>query len=82
MSLTEEELGLVTAHLKKHWDDGACPLCKHHGWVVAGHLTFDLAETHLGFSSGRGLACIAVICRKCGNTVLVNTRVVMGTVGK
>ena len=79
MALTEEETRRAIAHLTEHW--GACPMCEHKGWAIAGHITFGLADTPLGFGgSGRALACIAAICRRCGYTALVNTRVALGTV--
>jgi hypothetical protein len=56
-------------------------MCQHRGWTIAGHITFGLADTPLGFGgTGRGLACIAAICRRCGYTALVNTRVALGAV--
>ncbi len=76
--LTEEENRVVKAHLTKHWGEAACPMCRQPGWLMAGHVTIELVESHVGFPTGRGLACVAVICRTCGHTVFVNSRIALG----
>lgn len=78
--LTDEETRLVKAHLEKYWGESSCSMCQTPGWVLAGHVTFELVQNHAGYPSGRGLACVALICRTCGHTVFVNTRMALGKV--
>ncbi len=73
MAVDETLRRKVTEHLKRTWRSNACLLCGCTVWEIHGHVTVILGDapgTVAGASEG--LPSVAMVCQRCGNTVLVN----------
>lgn len=70
----------LVEHIKRTWRTPGCALCGCSIWELYGHLTLPLADGPGGAPTGDGLPTVAVVCQRCGNTVLVNLVVAGGLV--
>jgi len=64
----------IVKHIRKNWlHEASCPLCGQHDWSVQ-HDVYELVKrTENGSARDESvMPVIPVICKKCGNTVLVN----------
>jgi hypothetical protein len=81
--LDDEIFAKLRVHINTVWRRKNCLLCDNDKWEVHGHVTLGLADkrgsTQLG---GAALPCAAVVCTKCGNTILINMVVVDGDGGE
>jgi predicted RNA-binding Zn-ribbon protein involved in translation (DUF1610 family) len=73
MALTPEATARITEHLKAKWKF-PCPMCRSNEWTLNGYVALPLADQPNTIIIGGGavLPAVAVVCRNCGNTVLVN----------
>ena len=74
---------MMTAHLdpkeiakqiRKNWlHEASCPLCGQHDWSIQ-HDVYELRKYQPDgeVSDGHIVPIIPVVCKKCGNTVLIN----------
>jgi hypothetical protein len=73
MALTPEQNKVLIEHVNKKWKGSQCRQCEANNWSVDGIIQIALGEfpgpVQLG---GTVLPTVAVICRNCGNTVLIN----------
>jgi len=61
------------AHLRTHWADRTCPICRANDWLVSDCI-FELREYHGGKmvlgGDSRLTAVVPVVCERCGHTHL------------
>lgn len=73
MALKDEREKAVAAHLRRTWSTAKCPMCRQNEWKIKLHATLTLSDDPRNLAgSGLGLPCAAIICMKCGVTMLVN----------
>jgi hypothetical protein len=61
----------LVEHLKK-WRSASCVLCGASLWEMHGHLTLLLTDQPGTTQATDGLPTVALVCQRCGNTVLIN----------
>jgi hypothetical protein len=63
----------VLAHLKSKWQGRPCPMCNAGNWELQDSV-FELRQFNQGtlVVGGVIIPVVPVICKNCGNTVLVN----------
>lgn len=77
MALTKSQESRVIAHINKVWQKPECSLCGTNSWATSGVINLALTDSD-GFNLGinqQHLPCVAAVCTKCGNTVLINLKV-------
>jgi hypothetical protein len=62
----------IADHLKKTWRSAGCLLCGCTTWELHGHLTLLLGDAPGATVTPEGLPSVAVVCQRCGNTILIN----------
>jgi predicted RNA-binding Zn-ribbon protein involved in translation (DUF1610 family) len=75
---------IVSQHIQQHWKDHTCPLCGANEWTVNG--PFALVPVTVGtdgYVNGHrtddtASPVVAMVCRKCGHTGLVDYNVMIG----
>jgi hypothetical protein len=72
----------LTEHIRLKWKNG-CPMCGARAWELSGFTSVPIKKD-LGPNivlAGPNLPSAAIVCRNCGNTVLVNL-IVAGVMAK
>jgi hypothetical protein len=55
------------------WRTKTCWICGTDKWELQGYINFALTDGPGAWAlGGPSLPCVAVICKTCGNTVLIN----------
>jgi hypothetical protein len=49
-----------------------CPICGHNTWMLGSYVMLPVTPNPNQMRIGTSYPCIAVICRTCGNTHLLN----------
>jgi hypothetical protein len=62
----------IAEHIKKTWRTPGCLLCGCIVWELHGHVTVLLSDAPGATVSAEGLPSVAVVCQRCGNTILIN----------
>jgi hypothetical protein len=63
----------IAEHLKRTWRHSACLHCGSATWELHGHITILLSDTVGAVAApSAGLPSVAMVCQRCGNTVLIN----------
>ena len=72
MSLTDDQFIRLRQHLDTR-TKRSCPLCDTQDWEVYSHVPLPLSPLPSAHVFGaKALPCVALVCKHCGNTVLVN----------
>lgn len=71
---SEETRNEILNTLHKRIKIPACPLCGTNTWTLAdGFVALPLQEDFFAFAvGGPVLPCVALVCKNCGNTYLIN----------
>lgn len=75
---------IVSRHIRDHWSNPACPLCDSNTWTLNGPFALVPALVNTeGYVNGyRPMSdaspVVAVVCRRCGHTRLIDYNVVLG----
>lgn len=72
----------ISEHVRTKWKNG-CPMCNSKNWELAGFTGISVKKD-LGpdvILGGPNLPSACILCRNCGNTVLINL-IVAGVMGK
>ena len=80
MAFSEEETKRVLAVIQQRVPEVArCPVCGQHDWTLADGLVRLTLQEERGVVvvGGRNMPCVALICKRCGNTLLLNV-IVLG----
>ena len=66
----------VLSHIRTKWAGANCPLCKTGTWEIQDSL-FELRQFNNGnmVVGGPIIPVVVVLCKNCGNTVLINALV-------
>jgi hypothetical protein len=62
----------LAEHLQKTWRTPACVSCGCALWELHGFVTLVLTDSPSVATGESGLPSVAVVCQRCGNTVLIN----------
>jgi hypothetical protein len=62
----------ISDHLKRTWKGAACQLCGSSVWELHGYVTLLLSDSPAAATGDTGLPTVAMVCQRCGNTVLMN----------
>ena len=61
----------IREHIELRWKSPACTLCGHDDWSIK--VVTHLQIMEFGASSTNpSLPCVAITCRYCANTILLN----------
>lgn len=73
----EEVIEFVRDHIDERWGKTGCHLCRANSWTLAEDYTrLELSKFGRTAEMGnRALPCIAIVCTNCGNTILLNMKV-------
>ncbi len=65
----------IIKHLTEKWGNANCPMCKSGPWEIQG-VIFGLTAFTPGYitSGVPTMPLVPVVCRNCGNTVLINAK--------
>jgi hypothetical protein len=72
VALDQASKSKLAEHLKKTWRSPACVLCGCTVWEVHGHVTVVLGDTPGTTIGTDALPSVALVCQRCGNTILIN----------
>jgi hypothetical protein len=76
MALTQEQLAKFVEHINKKWKSKNCLLCGANNWDVLGYVPLSLADEPGAVVLGGKIApTVAIVCKECGQIVLVNSLV-------
>ena len=76
--------GVVSEHIEKHWKQSDCMLCGANNWVMNGPFGLvPISVDQKGYVNGyrpakTGSPVIAMVCYKCGYTLLIDYSVIIG----
>ena len=70
--LSPEKHQKLVEHINAKWKSQACWLCGTNSWDVAAYVGLQLSDHGGLVIGGQFLPVVAVTCKNCGNTVLVN----------
>jgi hypothetical protein len=62
----------IAEHLKRTWRSPICHLCGCDVWELHGYVTLVLTDSPATATGADGLPTVAVVCQRCGNTILIN----------
>lgn len=65
----------IIEHLNKKWTDNSCPMCKSQDWDISSVLELRQYVGEYFDTSASIITVIPVICRNCGNTILINEKI-------
>jgi hypothetical protein len=77
---TQDLLQRVTEALAEKIPDAECPLCHTKEWIVQPGVTYLPLETQSQMSSShiqRALPMVSLACGNCGNSQLLNLRILL-----
>lgn len=74
---TTDLIERVKAHIDARWKRQGCMLCGENDWTLAdGYTRLELSEFGGPAVIGqRAVPCVAMVCNNCGNTVLLNLKI-------
>ena len=82
MALDAATLQKITTFLNEKWKAKTCLQCAGNDWDLHGYIGLSLAGEPKDIAlGGQVLPCVAVVCKNCGNTLLINV-IVAGLVSK
>lgn len=74
----------ISAHVQQHWKQQGCQLCGQNDWTLNGPFSLVPALVNAaGYVVGErpysaASPVVSMVCRGCGNTVLIDYNVVIG----
>lgn len=71
MALDQAARNKIAEHAQKTWRSPGCLLCGCTTWEVHGYVTLIVGNAP-GPGGDEGLPSAALVCQRCGNTVIVN----------
>jgi hypothetical protein len=80
LAFSEEETKRVLAAIQQRVPEVAsCPVCGQRDWTLADGLVRLTLQEKRGVVvlGGRNMPCVALTCKRCGNTLLLNV-IVLG----
>ena len=72
MAVDETTRRKIAEHVKRTWRSPGCLICGCLTWELHGHVTLILGDAPGATVSTDALPSLALVCQRCGNTVLVN----------
>jgi predicted nucleic-acid-binding Zn-ribbon protein len=73
MALNPAALEKATQFINEKWRSKTCHLCGANNWVINGYVVLSVGDTPLDVVlGGQALPCVAMVCKNCGNTHLIN----------
>jgi len=74
MALTQTQIDQVATWVRGKWTTSKCPMCSHNDWQLPGDVNISIVPEDGGVKLGGGpiIPCAVMVCRSCGNTLLVN----------
>ncbi len=72
MALDEAARTKLAEHLQKTWRSPGCVLCGSTTWELHGYVTIILSDAPGASAGTEGLPACALVCQRCGNTVIIN----------
>ena len=75
MAFSPEEMDRIVAAIRERVPEIAkCAACGHDQWTLADGLVRLTLQKERGVVvvGGRNMPCVALICKRCGNTLLLN----------
>jgi len=76
MDFTRDQLELIRKRLRERKATTACTVCGHSDWIVSGIHMMSIGDTPGGLVlGGASLPLISLTCKNCGNTLLMNLKV-------
>ena len=72
VAIDENLRNRIAEHLKRTWRAPTCQLCGCGLWELHGYVTLVLTDSPATPTGTDGLPTVAVVCQRCGNTVLIN----------
>ncbi len=73
MALDQATIDKVTNWINTKWTNKNCVLCTSNAWALNGFVVLSLGDQpHNVVLGGQHLPSVALICKTCGNTIIVN----------